>query len=254
MKSEVIKDKQKKQFDKFGNTPLAWQLCAEDLLIASQLISEDYSDANLKKFAKGDVDLLKARMFFLNKMLRGMALECIFKALWLKGDGCLAKDGKYLKIPDTEEHNLVSYTDKVSEKIELNIIRNRKMRNMLKRLSLFIFSARYPILKNWDLTRIELQPNGGKSIPTYWNSPSDDRLFESCLSELKNILNYEDDCLEYIISYAKSLGINHRYVRVFSGGKIEMGFKKGTVNAVQGDILIYRAKRMGYKLKIVEKD
>ncbi|MFC1694074.1 hypothetical protein ACFL1R_11260 [Candidatus Latescibacterota bacterium] len=45
-------------------------------------------------------------------MLHAMALECLFKALWLKEGGILADGGKYIKIPGINNHNLVLFFQK----------------------------------------------------------------------------------------------------------------------------------------------
>ncbi len=179
-------DQQIKNFNQVGNTPEVWQICAEELLISSRLLFDNYSKIDFQGLAVGDPIPPEGRIFSVVKMLRAMALECFFKALWLKGDGHLAINGKYAKIPETDDHNLISLADKVSEKFDLNVTNDE--RHLLNRLSLSIAGGRYPIQQTWELAKIRSLPGGGKGSPTYWKFPIDEELFTSLVTRLIHTL------------------------------------------------------------------
>src|SRR5439155_2222868 len=108
------------------------------------------------------------KAFPLEIMLRGFALECLFKALWVKRGNVLASQGKLQKIPDVGNHELLQLADKLELECE------PKERDLLKCLVLFTTSVgRYPIATAWSKTRIQEAFGGGKAPPTYWMSPGD---------------------------------------------------------------------------------
>ena len=164
--------------------PETWRQCAEDLLISSCLLYNSYSSVDLTSLPVGAHVPDQGKIFGIIKMLRAMALECLFKALWLKKGGKLAKDGKYVKIPGTNDHNLLSLADRVSEKCGLSI--NSDDRELLKRLSLSISRGRYPINKIWELTKT---PPAGKVPAEWWRFPTDEQMFLSLLSRLTERLD-----------------------------------------------------------------
>ncbi len=80
------------------------------------------------------------------RMLRGMALECLLKAMWLARGEVLVKDGRFIGIPGTKGHDLYA--------IYVNAVTNHQSalseeeKKLLARLSFAIVSARYPISKS----------------------------------------------------------------------------------------------------------
>ena len=90
-------------FDDRGNNHREWLHTADDLLAAirflcqhSYHLSPDW-DSIPEHFPFYD----ELRITGVILMLRGMAVECLLKALWIKGGGQLCYDGEYHKIPDT---------------------------------------------------------------------------------------------------------------------------------------------------------
>ena len=174
-------------FNKVGNKPSTWKWFAENLLLSGKLLYDEHLKVNLNKIKEGKTPSIDdIRLLGVIKMLRAMALECLFKALWLKSGGILAEGGKYIKIPGTSDHNLTSLSKKVSEKFKLNITEDEK--DLLKRLSLSIPGGRYPIQKIWGLTKIQSLHGGGKGPPTCWQFPEDENLFDSLVNRLISII------------------------------------------------------------------
>lgn len=171
-------------FDERGNNHREWLHTVEDLLAAirflcqhSYHLSPDWGSIT-EHFPSYD----ELRITGVILMLRAMAVECLLKALWIKGGGQLSYDGKYRKIPDTNDHELLTLADKVLEKIDLNLSANE--RKFLKRLSRNIVSGRYPIHRD---CKVQKKPQAGGNrrrsklmVPDY-----DDDLFDSIYSKLK---------------------------------------------------------------------
>jgi hypothetical protein len=187
----LSQDWQIKNFDKVGNSPTSWLSCADDLLAACHFLSKHSATLNHDWGTIGGSppDMDEVRIFGVIKMLRGMAVECLLKALWLKSGGELARDGVYIQIPGTEKnpHNLVKLAAKVATRVSLTL--TVAERDLLKRLSLSIFGGRYPVPRNWQHTKIQPLFNGGKGLPCGWLIPSDEKLFASLLNRLKTMIN-----------------------------------------------------------------
>ena len=91
----ISEERQINSFNKAGNLPSVWHLYAENLMLSSQLIFER-STVDLKRIEEGKTPSAEGiRLFGVMQMLRAMAFECLFKALWLKGGGILAAKGRY---------------------------------------------------------------------------------------------------------------------------------------------------------------
>lgn len=179
-------ERQTTNFDQVGNMPETWWLCADDLLISSRLLFEEYSKVDQASIKTGEVVPEKARVFGVVRMLRAMALECIFKALWIKSGETLAKDGKYFKIPNTNDHDLLTLLDAIKTKFSFST--NSKERDFLKRLSLSIAGGRYPIHKSWESTMLQSLHGGGIGSPYYWVFPTDEKTFSSLITKLIKLL------------------------------------------------------------------
>lgn len=67
-----------------GNFHAAWQSAADDLLIASQVLKERAESFDANSLAAGDPIPVEGRLAAVEIMLKGMAVECLLKALWLK--------------------------------------------------------------------------------------------------------------------------------------------------------------------------
>jgi hypothetical protein len=113
-------------------------------------------------------------------MLRGFALECLLKALWIKRGNVLASQGELQKIPGVGSHELLQLTQELAFKCKPN------ERDLLKRLSVFMTSVgRYPIATDWSKTKIQKTFGGGKGPPTYWTSPHDDNAYNAILARIE---------------------------------------------------------------------
>jgi len=180
-----------KTFNDRGNNYREWLHTADDLLAAINFLCKHsyHLSPNWGSIMEHFPNYNELRITGVILMLRAMMVECLLKALWLKGGGKLAYDGKYRKIPDTNDHAPLTLVDKVSEKIPLTLCADE--RDFLKRLSHNIVSGRYPIHKDW---KIHKQPQAGGDkrrtqglmIPNY-----DDDLYVSIVYKLKE--PFKDD-------------------------------------------------------------
>ncbi len=172
-------------YDVIGNLPVAWLREARILLACSANLAKDCSF--LKDTFGADsvaaVHSAELETFGVVQMLRGMALECLLKGLWLKAGGTLASDGLYRKIPETRDHDLVSIAKIVSRKSHLEITDPEV--DLLRRLSVAIFSGRYPIQKNWETTKRKHLPSGEFHSGLLWRVPSDEATYVKLTDKLQ---------------------------------------------------------------------
>jgi len=136
-----------------GNSVSRWLLSTRELLSATNLL-----DINIKKLSDNypvlfdDKSNYPKSLFAIgpNRMLKGMAVEAVFKALWLdKGNKILVGEEKngnkklvYKKIPSVNDHDLLSYLN------ILDLSFNVEEKNYLIILSDHIVAdGRYPIHK-----------------------------------------------------------------------------------------------------------
>jgi len=161
----------------------AWEMAADELLLAVRVLRTIRQTVDTSQLKVGDVLPGDARLHPPELMLRGMAVENLMKAVWLKRGNQLVTSGSYLGVPGAAEHNLLQLADV----LQLSLTPDE--RHLLKRLSHFIeYAGRYPIPKRADKLRLEAVPGGGRSVSTYWVTPSDELLFESVLGTLKKEL------------------------------------------------------------------
>jgi hypothetical protein len=167
-------------YDKVGNLPEAWEGSADSLLSAARLLRAARDAARQSTIKVGDAVSDGERAFPSEIMLRGFALECLFKALWVKRGHVLALQGKLRRTPGAGNHELLQLADTLEFKCEPN------ERDLLKRLSLFTTSVgRYPIATDWSKTKIQKAFSGGTGPPTYWMSPSDDDAYSAVLTRIE---------------------------------------------------------------------
>jgi len=123
-------------------------------------------------------------IFWTVQMLRGMALECYFKALWLKVGGTLVVDGRYQSIPGTRDHDLHSLALAVGRRAALQLTGDEL--TILPRLSDSITGGRYPIRRSPDPPKLSApssEPKWGM-----WRFPGDEKLLGSILVKLNEAL------------------------------------------------------------------
>ena len=149
--------------------PEAWEMTADSLLSAEGLLRKariDYYKTTIKGIKVGQDIPPEGKIFNVELMLKGFAVECLLKALWVKKGNTLARAGKFLKIPGVGNHRLVQLANKVG----LNI--REKHTSLLRRLEIYVTSiGRYPIAENWETTKITRAsgpPTSGKSQGTFF--------------------------------------------------------------------------------------
>ena len=180
---------EKRQIDNFNrvaNERVSWALCGHSLITSSQILFSEYDKVDLDKLNTGDPLPPAGTIFDVVKMLRAMALECYLKALWVKSGGTLATDGKYITIPGTSNHDLLTLIDSLSDKVDLAI--SIEDLHLLKRLSLSISGGRYPIQRTWKSGKMQKLPNGGEGPLSCWTFPADEDLFASLVARIQQNL------------------------------------------------------------------
>jgi hypothetical protein len=176
-------DWQLEQYQRAGNDHNAWASSAGDLLAASRLLRKLRGAFDVESVGIGDAIPDEGRVHPTELMLRGFAVECLLKAVWVRRGGTVCVDGKYVGVKGANDHDLVQLCD------ANGLSFTEPERNVLKRLSLFTTSVgRYPVPKRWSDTRIQRTPGGGKGSPTYWSTPSDDEAYASIVMILHDVL------------------------------------------------------------------
>ena len=186
LKEDTYKFDPQEFFDKIGNNIDLWYWKSLALLSSAEAV--EGSCGQTPSDPKNEEDVVEwMEIHGITRMLRGMALECMFKALWLKYGGRLAVKGKYQCIPGTKDHDLCSLEEKISEKIDTGL--NSEERKLLARLSFFIIYGRYPIRKS-----ISSYPSSPCSDePIHWCRwiPEDDEILNGVIEKLINLITNE---------------------------------------------------------------
>lgn len=184
-----------KEFDKRGNDKIEWAFTADSLLAASNFLCQhsyhlkpDWPSLS-ERFPTFD----EIRVSDVIIMLRAMAVECLLKALWLKGGGRLAKNGRYRKIPSSRDHDLVSLSNTVLGKLSIEI--SKEEQDFLERLSRNITAGRYPIQKNWDLQN-EPKVIGNRRKTSLMVPDYDDDLFALIVEKFRELFKENLDNLK----------------------------------------------------------
>ena len=178
------KIEQIKHYDRTGNTSAAWILAADSLHAAARILKTHRDRFDPMQLKVGDNVRDEGKVLFPELMLRGFAVECLLKALWLKHGNKLAVRGKYVGVKGAADHALLQLADTVG--LHLNL----RARDVLKRLSIIMTSAgRYPISRDWSVRRIQKLRGGGKGIPEFWQHPADDQTIEGVVAALEKELD-----------------------------------------------------------------
>ncbi|MFA5909672.1 MAG: hypothetical protein WC815_12915 [Vicinamibacterales bacterium] len=176
--------KQIAMYDWAGNSVETWTASAHSLFAAAGVLRRARDIASAVPLNIDDPVPDDALTHPAEIMLRGYAVECLLKGLWVKRGNRLALSGILQKILGVGSHNLVQLADKLACKC------TPAERDVLKRLSLFMTSAgRYPIPTDWTQTKIQRTLGGGKGPPAYWQSPSDDDACASIVARVEAELN-----------------------------------------------------------------
>jgi len=88
----------------FGNMPEAWHIAADDLLLASNFLRSSIELES--ESAPPDSDVARLRILPPELMLRGLAVEVYFKAIWTKRGNKLVSNSRYTEVPGAGSHDL----------------------------------------------------------------------------------------------------------------------------------------------------
>ncbi len=180
-------------FDKVGNDWHFWLSKTDALLSASELLNINCGNPPKLTDEPRDRDYKKAwdyiKIHMVVRMLRGMAVECLLKAIWLKKGGTLAHKGNYRTIPGTKDHDLYLLATKVSESTALGLTVEEM--KILSRLSYAITSGRYPIQKSVTGRKPSTPKMDGRIRWHKWEIPKDDEMFESIVGKLMSSFDGE---------------------------------------------------------------
>ena len=127
-----------------GKNPLAWRYSAENLLTAARAVRKEVKD-----FGR-----MMPSLAAVEAMLLGFAIECLLKAIYIKGGNTLVKQGSYAHIPRANDHDLIQLADAAG------VCLTTREKLVLGKLTPFIkFAGRYPIATKAN----EMKPVKGQS-------------------------------------------------------------------------------------------
>jgi len=173
-------------YEALGNDPSQWALRADALYQSAEAVYSSIGEP-----PNGGADIEEVWHWFcihdVGRMLRGMALECLLKAIWLVSGEVLVKNNKFVGIPGTNNHDLYGMLNVVCSRRKLSL--NEDEKKLLARLSYAITSARYPISKS-PLGRYPSAPTA--KCKMRWNRclhSEDTELFQSLWTKLRVIVD-----------------------------------------------------------------
>lgn len=173
------------QHERAGNLYQTWCGAADQLFASARVLKAQHD--TLYAVALTPTPYV-AQVFPVLLMLRGMGLECLLKALWLKTDKerKLVVNGTYQGVPNTRQHYLVGLARAVE--VELSV----EETHLLTRLSDYITHlGRYPIAKKADAQlRVLEHPEPGRGVSGTWSFDSDDKLFATLCDRLYRELGW----------------------------------------------------------------
>jgi hypothetical protein len=107
-------------------------------------------------------------------MLRGFAVECLLKGLWVRQGNKLAENGKYVRVPNIKnEHDLVGLA------VEVGFTMTAEQRDLLEHLSVYTITVgRYPIPVRTTNSRL-----------VWWTTPKDNETLDGIVADLLCRLN-----------------------------------------------------------------
>jgi len=166
-----------------GNMPEAWNIAADDLLWASHILRTHTAPLPSESGTIYDDDDDEFRVLPPELLLRGLAIEVYFKAIWTTRGNKLVVNSEYSRIPDAGQHNLLQ----IAEVLTLPF--TPVQRDLLVRLSEYIdYAGRYPIPKRAEqLSSAALASLVGQ-MGTYWSIPADDATFDSIMVIISHAL------------------------------------------------------------------
>lgn len=173
----------KKIHEGAGNLPRAWEGAAEDLLAAAQILKERHESFDRASLGPNDPMPPESGVKPVELMLRGMAVECMLKALWLKRGNVIVRDGKYFGVRGAGQHDLPQLASATGFQIDA------VETDLLRRLSHFIqYGGRYPVPRDASQLMLIPSPGGGRGAPTSWSTPADQHSFNEIVRRLSTLL------------------------------------------------------------------
>jgi hypothetical protein len=132
-------------FDTKGNLPQPWWIVGQNLLASSDLLGRALVLDTPAALTEQDAQAFRmdARVRGATLMLRGCAVECLLKALYVAAGNVLARDGDYIRPPGVADHDLIRLAQAAG------FLMSAAERSLLKLLSYWIKQGRYPLMANW---------------------------------------------------------------------------------------------------------
>ena len=156
--------------ERIGNLWLAWVAWAFVLEEAEICLGEREVHRELPN---GEV--VMPMLLSVRAMLLGYALECGFKALWVRRGNKIVRNGRYGGVTGAKDHNLVQLAQAA------DFIPKPAETDVLRRLSKFVrFAGRYPVAKTTD----EMRPDELTQADVGFFSKREFRLAESILNKV----------------------------------------------------------------------
>ncbi len=165
------------EFEKLGNSIDSWQLHAEFLISSARVLKKERITNSSP--SQEDPFPVGMRVTAVELMLYGYAIEALFKTIWLDKGNLFVKDGKFLNLPKTGDHQL----DHIAYTVGIISIFSKDEKRVLRILSKFITGfGRYPIQKSVNQTEMHKSEE--------WQGDSDytviDQIFSKIRANLKN--------------------------------------------------------------------
>ncbi len=172
-------------FERTGNDPSAWVCRSEALLTSAGVLGAQYPDV-----PRDDPDAFWEffKLHTVGMMLKGMAIECLLKAVWTACVSSLVAEGKFQSIPGTKDHDLLSLVTAIEEHVDIGL--SKEEVELLPVLSSAITSGRYPVRKN--LNARPTKPEWVEKMRwCKWEIPADDTRLFSIVSKLLRHISKE---------------------------------------------------------------
>jgi hypothetical protein len=159
-----------------GNNFYALKASALPLFAAARVLrpTRDSARTALENVKEGDSMPDEGMLHAPEMMLRGFAVECLLKGLWVRQGNKLAENGKYVRVPNIKnEHDLVGLA------VEVGFTMTAEQRDLLEHLSVYTITVgRYPIPVRTTNSRL-----------VWWTTPKDNETLDGIVADLLCRLN-----------------------------------------------------------------
>lgn len=173
-------------FDDVCNSPDAWSDKALALLLSADTLRRSYNRKPKSNSSSVAYALHRMNMQHVFVMLRGMGVECLLKAAWVKHVGSLSEGGNFQSPkPKLTPHDLVPLEERLNEHVTTGINHSEKM--VLTRLSMQIENGRYPTPARFRKSPTLPAGSSGHPYLMAWRKV-DERNFKSLVGKLDKLL------------------------------------------------------------------